>query len=298
MKRKWLAALCLLLAAVLLTACDAQQQQTSETFAVVTQYLGPAVTEAPRSANVADSGSDDALTGNDDSIFANNPYTLDTDDDAYAQMALSEEDYQDDGIYEEDDTIVYGEPSANATVYPYAGSSPIPLDPIDAPTATPRAPITFTYVPYAVTSLGVTFEAPAGWMPDESIDNVYTLSEPAQQIKDGQLGIINIYAVPVNSNYTEANLKTEILQRLSDIGSTNYTEWNPSLTATRYLMGGKGVYANYSGTLANGIKVGGRIHATAIQGTLYCVQITYPLNFKDDYLNVFSKIRETIKRIQ
>ena len=42
--------------------------------------------------------------------------------------------------------------------------------------------------------------------------------------------------------------------------------------ASGFLMGGKGVYANYSGTMANGVKVGGRIHATAIDGVLYCLQ--------------------------
>jgi hypothetical protein len=213
-----------------------------------------------------------------------------------AEAALLEEENADDGVYDGGDTVVYGAPDPNATVYPYAGSSPIPLNPVDAPTATPRAPLSFTYVPYAATALGLTFDGPAGWVPDESVNEAFTLSEPEQQLKDGQLGVINLYAVPVNSNYTEANLTTEIKQRLSTIGATNFVEWSPSLTATRFLMGGKGVYANYSGTLANGVKVGGRIHATAIDGVLYCLQITYPLGFKDDYLNVFSKIRETLKR--
>ena len=105
-----------------------------------------------------------------------------------------------------------------------------------------------------------------------------------------------MYASPVNTNYTEKELTAEIKQRLSTIGATNFVEWNPSLTATRFLMGGKGVYANYSGTLANGVQIGGRIHATCIDKVLYCIQVTYPLNFKDDYLNVFSKVRETIQR--
>ena len=300
MKRKWLAAICLLMAAALLTACDAQQQPT-ETFAVVTQYLGPAPTATAQPAEqqpaAADPAGSDALTDSG-SVFANNPYALNEENTGLYQQALGEEDNVDDGVFVADTPLVYGAADPNATVYPYAGSTPIPLDPVDAPTPTPRAPITFTYAPYTVAALGVTFEAPAGWVPDESVDNVYTLSEPAQQIKDGQLGILNIYATPVNNNYTEANLTTEIKQRLSDIGASNFVEWDPSLTASRFLMGGKGVYANYSGTMANGVKVGGRIHATAIEGTLYCVQITYPLGFRDDYLNVFSKVRETIKRIQ
>lgn len=287
MKRKWLAALCLVLAAALLTACDAQQQ-TGQVFSEVTQYLGPAATAtAVPAADVGDGGS----------VFANNPYVLDTGaDPALADAALGEEDGQDDGVYDGGDAVVYGAAVANATVYPYAGSSPIPLSPVDAPSPTPRAALTFTYVPYSVATLGLTFEGPAGWVPDDTVSETYTLTEPAGQIKDGQLGILTVYAVPVNSNYTEANLTTEIKQRLSTIGATNFTQWDPSLTASRYLMGGKGVYANYSGTLATGVKVGGRIHATCIDNVLYCIQITYPLGFKDDYLNIFSKLRETIKR--
>lgn len=295
MKRKWLAALCLLLAAALLTACDAQQQQP-QTFAEVTQYLGPAPTATPVPVSQPQ---DNAADAGGESVFASNPYALNDDGstvDPNAAAALGEEDNVDNGVYDGGDTVVYGAPDPDATVYPYAGSSPIPLLPVDAPSPTPRAPLTFTYVPYSVAALGLSFDAPAGWVPDESVNEMYTLTEPEQQIKDGQLGVINISAVPVNSNYTEANLTTEVKQRLSTIGATNFVEWSPSLTATRFLMGGKGVYANYSGTLANGVKVGGRIHATAIEGVLYCVQMTYPLGFKDDYLSVFSKVRETIKR--
>ena len=294
MKRKWLAALSLLMAAALLSGCTAQQP-TTQTFAEVTQYLGVAPTATPVPE---DQPADDAAADGQ-SVFASNPYAL-TDEtaDPNAEAALGEEDFADDGVLDTGDTVVYGAPDPDATVYPYAGSSPIPLDPVDAPTATPRAPLTFTYVPYTLTALGVSFDGPAGWIPDESVNEMFTLSEPVEQIKDGQLGVVTLYAVPVNSNYTEANLTTEIKQRLNTIGATNFVEWSPSLTATRYLMGGKGVYANYSGTMANGIKVGGRIHATAIEGVLYCLQISYPLNFKDDYLNVFSQVRETLKRIK
>ncbi|HNW85726.1 MAG TPA: hypothetical protein PLP25_09745 [Candidatus Limiplasma sp.] len=295
MKRKWLTVLCLLAVAALLTGCDSQQQ-TGQTFAEVTQYLGPAVTDTPVPVNSDVTGVSDGDTTGDgsDSIFADNPYVVDpsadTAADPDAQAALGEESGQ------TSDTVVYGQADADATVYPYAGSSPIPLIPIDAPSPTPRTALAFTYVPYDVTSLGLSFQAPAGWVPDDSVNEMYTLTEPEAQIKDGQLGVINVYAVPVNSNYNDNSLVAEVKQRLSTIGSTNFVEWKPSLTASRYLMGGKGIYANYSGTLANGVQVGGRIHATYIDNVLYCIQITYPLNFKDDYLNVFAQLRESIKR--
>jgi len=285
MKRKWLAVLCLVLVAALLSGCDGQQQ-SNQTFTEVTQYLGPTSTDTPVPAS--DSG-----TTAGDSVFSDNPYTAATDASYSAQDALNEESYQDNGVYD-DGTGVYGQ--ADTTVYPYAGSTPIPLTPIDAPTPTPRQALTFTYVQYDIASLKLSFEGPAGWTPDESVNEMFTLTEPEQQIKDGQLGIIKIYATPVSSNYTESNLVTEIKQRLSDISATNYSEWKPSYTATRYLMGSKGVYANYSGTMVDGVQVGGRIHAVCIDKVLYCIEIVYPLDYKDDYLNVFSKMRESIKR--
>ena len=207
MKRKWLTVLCLVVVAMLLTGCDSQQQP-NQTFAEVTQYLGPAVTDTPIPVNNDLTGvSDgDATNGDGSSVFADNPYVVDpsantdtnADANTVADSALGEEGGQNS------DAIVYGQADAEATVYPYAGSSPIPLIPVDAPSPTPRTELAFTYVPYEVTSLGLSFQGPAGWVPDDSVNEMYTLTEPEEQIKDGQLGVINLYAVPVNSNAAAA----------------------------------------------------------------------------------------------
>lgn len=294
MKRKWLAALCLLVVAALLTGCSGQPQNT-QVFDEVTQYLGPTPTATPVAVNTDLTGVSDGSSAGGDSVFSSNPYMADSSADFSESDALGEEDTQDTGVYD-DGTVDYAQADADATVYPYAGSSPIPLDPVDAPTPTPRPQLSFTYVSYDVPSLGLSFEGPAGWVTDDSVDEMFTLTEPDAQMKEGQVGIVTLYAVPVSSNYSESALATDIKQRLDTISATNFVEWKPSYTATRYLMGSKGVYANYSGTLTDGTQVGGRIHAVTINKTLYCLQITYPLGYKDDYLNVFAKARETIKR--
>ncbi len=287
MKRTALALVCLAALALLLTGCQEQQQ---DSFPEVTQYIGPAETAAPPtaaptaddtgSADTVDFTEADALSEEDDTV-AGTVDTLDFDPGFVAQTSLFSLNTQDD---------------PNATAYPYTGSTPIPLDPIDGPTPSPQATLSFTYISYSPASVGVTFEAPAGWIADDTFNEVFTLSEPESQMKNGQLGIINVYAVPVTSNYSEAQLAQEIKQRLNTIGSLNFTEWKPSLTATRYLMGSKGVYANYYGTLVTGVEVGGRIHAATIDNVLYCIQITYPLAFREDFMNVFSQLRETIQR--
>ena len=51
----------------------------------------------------------------------------------------------------------------------YAGASPIPLDPIDMPTPTPKPVLPFSYGDVDASNIGLTFQAPVGWgieMPD------------------------------------------------------------------------------------------------------------------------------------
>lgn len=323
MKRNWKILVCLLMVLATLSSC-ASDNNEGPTFSEVTQYLGPAATDSPG----------DAFYNNADqqSIFASNPYEAEDYPGFTEEDALGEEDYVDDGFYddgnyddggtqdgltagdgnfvdgyvdgyvedsfvEDNTTTDYSYVDPNATVYPFAGSSPIPLDPVDLPSATPQN-VEFIFVDYIIPSMGLTFKGPAGWIPEENGSEQYTLSEPAEQMKDGQLGMISIFASPVNENYSESALKSEIQQRLKAIGDTNFEVWDPSLTATRHLMGSKGVYANYSGTMVTGIKLGGRIHAVTIDQVLYRIEIVYPLQYKEAFLEVFSQMRSSLKRQQ
>ena len=292
MKRTALVLLCLAAFSLLLTGCQGQQQ---EPYTEVTQYIGLAeeTTPPPAEDSTADETAlntnvdfteEDALNEEDASILEAAADSAAFDAGLAAQTSLFSSAAQSD--------------TTSATVYSFTGSTPIPLNPIDAPTPTPQAPLNFSYISYSPSTVGVTFEAPAGWIPDETYNEVFTLTEPESQIKNGQLGSINIYAVPVIGDYSESQLVQEIKQRLNTIGSLDFTEWSPSYTATRYLMGSTGVYANYTGKLVTGVEVGGRIHATTIDSVLYCIQITYPLDFRTDFMDVFAKLRETIKRVQ
>ncbi len=301
MKRKIALLLTLCLLTVVLAGCSGGESG-KRSFESVTQYIGPVDSPAPAPQppqEPIDEGDD-----NSGSIFANNPYTVS--DDLYAEDALREEGLgQDDGMDEGgiDDSdgapsFDYAASDALATVYAYAGTTPIPLDPVDMPTPTPRSELTFAYQAYTAAQLGITVEGPVYWTVDESVDGQFTLSEPVEQMKDGQLGTLIITATPVTKNYSQSELETEVKQRLSTIGSTNYSEFNRTLTATRYLMGSKGVYANYSGTLANGVKLGGRLHVVCVDKVLYSLHIIYPSEFKKDFENVFAHAKDTLKRAQ
>ena len=294
MKRLWKIALCLALALIALTACSGGEQPNggSQIYAEATQYLGPVTatetpTEAPQETEApADGGNESGGV----SIF-DNPYDVSPDE------ALDEENYIDpyDTGADTGSLLTSSGASGGAeTVYPYAGATPIPLKPVDLPTPTPHPELTFDYATYTAGSLGLSFDCPSGWLVDESQTDVFVLTEPETQMHDGQQCIITISAEPVTANYSESDLKKQVTQRLKEIGSVNFTVWNPSLTATRTLMGSNGVYANYTGTLANGVELAGRILYASANNKLYGVEMVYPRDYRDDYLNIFAKIRETI----
>ena len=296
MKRQWKIVLCLLAVLVALNGCSPDPQQGgAPQFEEVTQDLAPTAVPPTPTPETAASGQN--RTGGE-SVFAANPYEVQGIDEFTSEDALLEEGYVDagDSIGEADPYTDYSYVDPNATPYIYAGSTPIPLDPLDMPTPTPRPEIVFTYGPYSAATLGLFFEGPVGWLPNESNTEEFQLIEPDVQVKDGQPGIIRLRAVPVANDYTENDLKAYIIQQLKDIGAVGYEVWEPSLTASRYLMGARGVYANYTGTLVSGVRVGGRIHAATIDSVLYTAEITYPLGFRTAYVDAFTKLRDTIKR--
>jgi len=136
------------------------------------------------------------------------------------------------------------------------------------------------------------------WMVDESQPYVLMLSEPSSQIRDNQQCVVIISAEPVSSTYDKSDLKTHVNQRLDTLYSSDYTDWSPSYTATRYMMGSEGVYANYSAKTYNGIEVGGRIQYVCINNVLYGLEIVFPQGYKDDFIDVFGEVRTTMAMIR
>lgn len=299
MKRQWKMILCLMMALLMLSSCGTDPDK-GEQFAEATQNLGPA-TQAPTDAPYVpeqDTNTDTTGTsGQGNSIFNMNPSAPNQyDESGYIdQDAINEENYIDTGLDGQSDGGAYVDVSQ--TYYPYAGSTPIPLMPIDAPTPTPRPKLSFNFGSYTA-AIGVSFEAPVGWSVDESVSGLIVLSEPIEQIKEGQQCIIRISATPITETYAENELKNEVLHRLDAISSVDFDDWKPSYTSTRHMMGSNGVYANYTGTLFNGTEVGGRVHYVSSNSTLYGVEIVYPLGYKKDYIDeVFTKIRSSIKAL-
>lgn len=291
MKRNWKLMVCLLLALFALTACSGQPDP--DEFPDITQAIGPTATPtaAPTAPPVVEG---DVITGDEggESIFSQNPYL---EQEFTEEDVMAEEDYIDPEYGVLDDYVAS---SPAGTVYPYAGSTPIPLNPVDMPTPTPKPDLSFTYAQYIASTVGVTFEGPANWQVNESQSSMFILSEPTNQVKDGQQTIITISAEPIGSNYDQRDLETHVEQRLDTIGGAQFTDFKPSYTATRHMLGSTGVYANYSGRLTDGTEVGGRIQYVSIDGVLYGLEIVFPQGFREDFIDVFGQIRSSLSLIR
>lgn len=175
----------------------------------------------------------------------------------------------------------------------YAGATPVPVNPIDMPTPTMVPPLSFAYQKYDAAKLGLSFEAPMGWVKDESVANTFILYNPDPTMD--YAATLTLTAVPVSGNYNQSQLKAEIQSMLNSIGASGVSQYEPSNTATRTLIGYDGVYANYTGVLDGGTKIAGRVHATSFNNMLYTLHITYPRAYTETYKEgVYDKVRATI----
>ena len=268
-----------------LTACGKQQEEIPMANSV-SQNLNPVTPTPVPTANIEPEMfyEENYSEEGNDSIFYNNSYDIaEGAVEDVAQLALAEE---------QSSMPVVEANGSYGSDYIYAGSTPVPLYPVDLPPITP-VPVNIVYAPYQI-NLGLSFEAPAGWEMNDSTMNVVTLGEPIQQMKDGQIAQITISAVPVNEQMSIRELKDTVEERLDVIGGSNFVEWKQSYTAERYLLGSKGVYANYWGTLSGEVKIGGRIHYVCVDQKLYGLEIVYPIQYSDVFLDVFAKARETL----
>lgn len=204
-----------------------------------------------------------------------------------------------DPASEEDKGIITADTEHNEQGVPlYAGATPIPLDPIDMPTATPRQALTFTFASYSASKLGLTFECVAGYTVDESQPDTYILTEPPEQQKDNFSTQFVLQVSKVVSNYSNNNVKQDVRTYVTDLGKVNYKDWRLYDTAERTLMGKTGYYVNYRGVMHDGTVVRGRVHMALLDNSrLLMLHFACPANFNSDYTKVYSHIRDTIKSL-
>lgn len=272
MWKKRMLCLVLVLCALLLTAC--QEKQTFATLDSAGQVKGNTAEEStqqdPFDNAVVDSVSDDYDDGSYD--------------------PASEED-ADPEIIPEPEVPVTAPPTMQSE---YAGATPVLIDPIDKPTATPLPKLTFSYATYEAAALHLTFEAPAGWTVDDSQPDTYTLTDPNKALD--YTPTMTIRVIPVNKTYSKSDLNKEIKGMLDTRRSEGFKKFSSSNTASRTFLNSNGVYVNYTGTLDNDVKVAGRIIVSCLNKNLYVLHVTYPQGYTDTYVDgVFNKFRHTVK---
>lgn len=180
----------------------------------------------------------------------------------------------------------------------YAGATPVLLDPIDKPTPTPVPPITFTHQTYEATKLHLTFDAPSGWLVDDSVADTYVLTNPDPSMS--YAASLTVTATAVSSQMNKDALSTQVSSMLNTLkASAEVKSFSPSRVDERSLMDQTGMYANYTAVLTNGEEIAGRIQAACVNKVLYTVHITYPQAYKDTYVKqVYNTLRDTIKVTQ
>lgn len=178
-----------------------------------------------------------------------------------------------------------------------AGASPVPIDPVDMPTPTPRPPLTFSYSKYVASGLGLSFESVAGYHIDESQAGIYLLTEPLEMAKDNVQVQILLQVTPVASGYKLTDLKKELQDKVKQLGSVNFKTWKPSGITGRTLLKKQGFYQDFRGVMYDETIVRGRTHVALLGDKVLTLQFICPGWYNSDYTKVYSHIRDTLKII-
>ena len=184
----------------------------------------------------------------------------------------------------------------------YAGATPVLIDPIDAPTATPLPPLSFTFETYTAEKLRLSFKGPSNWIVDDSSADTFTLTNPDAGMD--YAAVLSIHLEPVDKNLSKDELKKEVLNRLNKLGSDGFSKFERSNTAGRKFMNTDGVYANYTASKVEGrntIKVAGRMIIACVNKTLYILHVSYPRGYAKEYIendqSVYNMFRHSVKTI-
>lgn len=275
MKKRMLLALMLVLCVAVLCAC----QNSGTKYTVV--ETGQPQAQATQNLNLTGAQTTAEITNFDDGSY-----------DPTAEEGMGE----DLGDFIEETAVpVTVAPTVRSD---YAGATPVLLDPIDKPTPTPVPPISFTYQAYDATKLHLAFEAPVGWVVDDSVADTYILRNPDPSM--AYTASLTLTATSVSSQMNKSSLTTQVEAMLDAIGAgADVKSFSPSRTADRTLMDQTGVYANYTGVLDNGEEIAGRVQATCVNKVLYTVHVTYPRAYRDTYVDtVYDTLRKTLNVTQ
>ena len=275
MNKKGLLAVSLLLCAGMLCACSGEKEPE-------THYQVATITAAPTQAIL--------------------PTDVPTAEPAEEQPAATEINWDayDPTQEEGKDAPIDLQPSATSTVgvltinSAYAGASPVVIDPIDKPTASPVPEMKIaSYATYDALNLGLSFQGPAGWQEESNVSGMYRIVNPDLSVDFQAHLTITVESGSMN----EKQMTTAVKSYISTLKSNgDYKSISSTSTANRTLLDAKGVYADYTATLATGAKIYGRVHIACLNSKIYTVHTEYPYDYREVYkTSLYNKMRSTIK---
>ena len=272
-KKYWLVALLLVVFALILTGCTTPNTSDIET------AIKP---EDVQNQNVG---------GNQELPSLQEPSIPEENNGEMAQQALGEEgvDLPDDSP-QEGPQEVYNSPVEEN--YTSTGATPVVLYPIDMASPTPAPALTFTYQNYSADKIGLTFEGPAGWTVDDSVDGAFTLWDPTEY--GGFHAFLTITQENLQEELKRSDLQKRVKSEMEAMGPRDFNSFSPSDLADRTLFGQEGVYCNYRGVLPDGTIVRGRYHVVAIKRVLYTVHQRNAADFNSSFLDIQKQLRETL----
>ncbi len=200
-------------------------------------------------------------------------------------------DDDDDEDYDDSGNVGFLTVPVDSAYARYAGSTPIPLDPVDMPTPTPHPELEFEYQTYNA-AIGFTFEAPVGWIVDRDDRDGFVIRDP--EVHDNVEGTISLTRTDVSTSFRASDLRGELTKQLNDI-QRHYLHWQIWKADSRKLLNSDGIYNIYRGETYGGTVVRGLVHLALVNRSLIALQFTAPAEYNTSYQRVYNKIRQTIK---
>lgn len=175
----------------------------------------------------------------------------------------------------------------------YAGATPIPLDPVNMPTTTPKPALAFGYTLVPFENLGIQFEAPQGWYLDSSAPNSITLLDP--NTYDGVQASLTVSITKVDKDYKLSNVKQTLNDTLKEL-SRNYATWSQKQAGSKTMLKKDGYYNRYTATTVNGVEVRGQVRIALLDDNrIITVILTAPGGYINSYEELLNHVRDTMK---
>ena len=270
-KRQLAFALVICLACVLLSGCAQEQTNYPEAGSAQTQPQPQTVRQQDVYQTVTEPPAEVVIAFPDD-------YDPEADDEAGDET-------------EEESGPSYQTYPGDQVTSKYAGSTPIPIDPVDMPTPTPKPDVTFEYQTYD-TAMGYSLEGPVGWETVQNDPNTFILRDPV--MRDNVNGQIMLTAQTVPATYKASELRGELSNQLTQL-QRNYVQWRIWTPDSRSLLGGSGVYNAYRGETYDGTAVRGIVHVALLDRKLVTLSFSAPADYNTSYQRVYNYVRNHIK---